>query len=909
MGFSRGATILAGVSAFTMMCATSAYAQTAEETGSSATSGGLTDDIVVTAQRREESLQNVPIAVSAFGEAALKSQKIESGLDIQTGVPNLTFAQGQRGDNVTIRGIGTKAFSGSSDSAIGVHFNGAPMTDNRLFQMDLYDIERLEVLRGPQGTLYGRNATGGVINVIAAKPTNEFEAFANGEFASRNSRKFRGMVNVPVVDELLSLRLAASTFARNGFVTNILNGEKIDGRDMYSFRASVGFTPTENLSAYLTWQRFREDDDRLSTGKGVCVGDPGPASVGGVAITNDIVRGLLSQGCANARLDPARATALPNSLATFFGVAAYRAGLASGNVFAGQSQLAGYDNVAAVVDPVYKAAQDIYQGGISWNVSDTLQIDYLGSYQTGRTTSRQDGLLVQPALAFNATALVPGGIVNDPQLGAYNRLMYMNTNDRTTKQHFHELRVQSDFSGPFNFSLGGNYLDFKLLQAAGNYSHTLTAFANFANGGAPCAIGATNCIYIDPNSTLQGDGHNYFLSYQPYRLHSYAAFGEVYYELTDTLKVTGGARFTRDDKRLDNIPAKLLTPGSGYPAGNPAAQEARFEAVTGRLGLDWRPEIGWTDSTLLYGFLSRGYKGGGLNPAVTDVSPRFAPEYINALDVGTKNTLMNGALMLNASAFYYDYKDYQISKFVNRVNVTENVDARVLGLEIEAVARPTQGLRFNMTGGLLDTKIKSGRSLDLFDRTQGDPNLTVVKNGSASLCAVPTAALANFLAIVQQAPGAPATAGVSGNPQAMFGICGGTYAAMGLIPTQGVEANLVGKELPNAPNWTVSVGAQYEWSIGGSWLATVRGDYYRQGNAFSRPYNAAVDYLPAWENLNLSVKLTQEDQGLDIEFYVKNVTNTRATTDYLYNDDSIGLTARAFLREPRIYAISVSKAF
>lgn len=297
--------LLAGIAGAAVALASPASAQTAVTTPEPATvdtdAGGV-NDIVVTARRREERGQDVPIAISAFSQQSLQAQKIEGGLDIQTGVPNLTFAQGQRGDNVTIRGVGTKTFTGASDSATGIHFNGAPMTDNRLFEMDLYDLERLEVLRGPQGTLYGRNATGGVVNVIAAKPVDRFESALSAELTSYEGRKFRGMVNVPVVQDLLSVRLAASTFDREGFVTNVVNGEKVDGRHMYSFRASAALTPTDTFKAHFTWQRFREDDDRLGTGKGVCAADPGPASVGGVAVTNELVRGFLSQGCANARL-------------------------------------------------------------------------------------------------------------------------------------------------------------------------------------------------------------------------------------------------------------------------------------------------------------------------------------------------------------------------------------------------------------------------------------------------------------------------------------------------------------------------------------------------------------------------------------------------------------------------------
>lgn len=905
MRHSHNLFLTAGVCSAALVLTMPASAQDDASASPAAASSTMEGEIVVTAQRRAESLQAVPIAVSAFGSDALEAQKISGGPDLQTGVPNVTFSQGMRGDNITIRGIGTKVFTGSSDSGTGVHFNSAPMTDNRLFEMDLYDIERLEVLRGPQGTLYGRNATGGVINVIAARPIQEFEASARAEFSSFEGRKFRGMVNIPVVDDLLAVRVAASSFDRDGYVTNVLNDRKIDGRSLYSFRATVGLTPSDRIDAYFTWQRFRENDDRLLTGKAVCVADNGPSSVGTTSVTDTFLRTMLSQGCANERLSPKTSTDLPNSLTTFIGLAAYNAGLAPGNVFAGQRQIKGYENVAAAFNPSYVARQDVFQGGISWEVSDTLQIDYLGSYQKGSVESQQDGLLVQAEIPFVDSALFPGGVVRDPQLGASDRLSYVNANRRVSKQHFHELRMGSDFDGKFNFSLGTNYMDYRLDQDLGVYSHALTAYAHFLNGGNVCAANATNCIYIDPDPTLWGEGHNYFRSTQPYHLKSYAAFGEIYYNFTDTLKLTAGARYTRDDKQLENISARLLNPGSGYPRGNPTVFDASFKALTGRVGLDWKPN----NDTLVYGFASRGYKGGGFNPVASNVAPQFKPEYINALELGTKNTLLNGKMTLNASAFYYDYKNYQISKYVERVLVTENVDARVFGVEVEVVARPMDGLRFNFVGGLLNTKIKSGRSLDLFDRTQGDPNLTVVKNSGASVCTVPTTAMADFIAIIQQDDGAPNISGVSGNPRAIYGVCSGTYANMGLIPTVGVEANLAGKELPNAPNWTITAGAEYEWSISDSWTATVRGDYYRQGSTYSRPYNTAVDYMPGWGNLNLSLKLSELEQGLDLEFYVKNVTNSRAVTDYIYNDDSLGLTARAYLREPRIYAISVSKQF
>jgi outer membrane receptor protein involved in Fe transport len=136
------------------------------------------EELVVTAQKKEEALQDVPIAVSAFSQNSLEAQKIDGGPNLQLAIPNVTFAKSNftNSFNFQIRGIGAKAVGASADAGVGVHLNNAPLQSGNLFEAEFYDVERVEVLRGPQGTLYGRNATGGVVNVITAKPTDTFEA-------------------------------------------------------------------------------------------------------------------------------------------------------------------------------------------------------------------------------------------------------------------------------------------------------------------------------------------------------------------------------------------------------------------------------------------------------------------------------------------------------------------------------------------------------------------------------------------------------------------------------------------------------------------------------------------------------------------------------------------------------------
>ncbi|HAW53562.1 MAG TPA: TonB-dependent receptor, partial [Hyphomonas sp.] len=144
-----------------------------------------------------ESLQNVPIAVSAFDEEAIDRLQLTGGPDLTKAVPNLSFTKGQfTGFNLKIRGIGVDVVATSGDAGVGIHQNDVPLQSNRLFESEFFDTERVEILRGPQGTLYGRNANGGVFNLITAKPVfEEFQADAALTYGNYNSVKANGMVN------------------------------------------------------------------------------------------------------------------------------------------------------------------------------------------------------------------------------------------------------------------------------------------------------------------------------------------------------------------------------------------------------------------------------------------------------------------------------------------------------------------------------------------------------------------------------------------------------------------------------------------------------------------------------------------------------------------------------------------
>ena len=218
--------------------------------------------------------------------------------------------------------------------------------------------------------------------------------------------------------------------------------------------------------------------------------------------------------------------------------------------------------------------------------------------------------------------------------------MAQDLSDEHAWQLSQEFRIASNFSGPLNFSVGGNYLHYETEENYYVFINTLTALAtapsvdNFqplppwvpgVSDNHQCLVGdgghvysdptknggLVPCGYIDPNpiSSLNNEGHNYFLSQNPYLLDSYATFGEVYYNLTSDLKLTGGLRWTDDEKHFTDIPSELLVGGWGYPSLGVVNQQ--WSELTGRAVANWTPKLDFTDQTLIYGSYSHGYKAGG----------------------------------------------------------------------------------------------------------------------------------------------------------------------------------------------------------------------------------------------------------------------------------------------------------
>ena len=422
------------------------------------------------------------------------------------------------------------------------------------------------------------------------------------------------------------------------------------------------------------------------------------------------------------------------------------------------------------------------------------------------------------------------------------------------------------------------------------------------------------CNYVDPNpiQSLNNQGHNYFLSQNPYVLNSYAGFGEAYYNVAPDLKLTAGLRWTDDQKHFIDLPSQVLQNGLGYGAIGVVDQQ--WNQWTGRFAANWSPKLDFTDQTLVYGSFAHGYKAGGANPpgaallSVTesDVSlPQhpltFKPEFIDAYELGTKNTLLDGALTLNADVFYYDYKAYQISEIVDRTSINLNFDATVRGAELETTWEPTPGLKFSFAGGYEDGLLAKGsQAIDLIDRTAGNPNWMVIKPDvtQASNCILPVYVVAALIPLpsnsenyspMTEACGTAYNLGLDpvtyrtyvANPTTRTDTFGHIYPLSGYVgfdPVSATAANngagpapnkgegfykdLSGNQLPNAPHFTTSLTADYTIPVSEDWAATLHSDFYWQSQSFARVENdRPYDKIRGYSNVNLALILTSAMAG------------------------------------------------
>ena len=1002
---------LLGATAMVLMVSNPAFAQTAAPQAGDTTADEGIGDIVVTAQRQSESLQSVPIAISAFTSEGLEKQQIKNASDLQLTLPNVVFSKGNfTGSSFTIRGVGDLCVGNSCDSATGIHVNGSPLLATRLFETEYFDLERVEVLRGPQGTLFGRNATSGVVNFITAKPDlTGFHAAGEAEYGKFNTYKVKGMINLPIGDTL-AIRLAGNYLKRDGYTTNVFNNTKLDGRDQYAVRGSLRWEPSSDTTVDLMGYYFREKDNRLRIQKQLCQRDPtgvlgclaGRRDFGTTNANSTFVGVLTSREFLTGRTGSPLFSAL--ALGSLYGPDSYANNVNPANVRA----------VATDYTPTYFTDEQQYQAHLRQGLG-SLELNLNGLYTKSSVDSQQDynlsvqnAALYAPGLgalsaaaagAFGAgvqayTAPIKAAL--NPSAGVYCTSLAETTGTgafgghsfcSSTPQDFDrsngstrtwsgEAILNSKFDGPLNFLLGGIYVDAKTTDG----SYYVNSFGiDYVTGvlGAATGLGSGGAL---PPGYL---GTPFFRNTATETtLKSYGIFGEGYYDISDKIKFTVGVRYNHDKKgsvarsTLANYYVPFGTTdftaspfGAGFdadpatvcPTTTAAGQSSTtrgaigsvpgceafqvrnvsFSKLTGRAVLD----IKLSPHNLVYLSYSRGYKSGGINPPLQPifaVPDSFGPEQIDSFEVGSKNTFSNGKFQFNLTAFYYKYKQLQLSRIVARTSVNDNVDANIYGLEADAIFRPDRHIQVNMGASYLHTKVATDKFLsNPRDPSGGRSDAVVIKDiTNGSNCAVTpktagNAAGANGFvnqsnAIINSGaiPGFPGNAGLRPTQAfpsdggiagtGAFSICGALAAlapsvgaAFGGVNVlfEGVAVNIRGNKLPQAPNYKFSAGVQYTAEFGDGMSIVPRFDLTYTGESYGNIFNGNINRLQGYSQMNAQIQLNGGGDRWYVRGYIQNIANNNATTGLYVTDQSSGLFTNIFTLEPRRYGIAAGVKF
>ena len=519
--------------------------------------------------------------------------------------------------------------------------------------------------------------------------------------------------------------------------------------------------------------------------------------------------------------------------------------------------------------------------------------------------SRSPGRRISPTacLPISAPSASGNGIIGGHSGGCNNSLDGYDQSNQETDQASFEAHIASNYDGALNFFAGAFYME------ADNFNeyYVIASGLDYFSVVYP-AVAGTFLGTPGLRDGLAYTAPSYINRVNSYELESSAVFGEVYYQLRNDIKLTLGLRYTVDEKDIDDVQylynsfvpfgfdGTITGPG-GEPLGR--IDNEKWEETTGRAVLDWSPDVSFTDATLLYASYSRGYKGGGFNPPFDralfpDTAATYEPEYINAFEIGSKNTLLGSTLQANITAFFYDYEGLQISKIVNRTSFNENADAEIYGLESEFLFAPDAHWRFNANIAYLHTEVKDFASVDTRDPTAGRSDVTLIKdNLNASNCVI-------------EHNGAPAP----GVPP--LNSCSGLQSSLPAPYTvsDGVAVDLSGNQLINSPELTVSLGGQYEFSLAGDYSLLARLDYYWQDEMYGRIFNRdPIDAIDSWDVWNAQATLLAPNETWFVRAFVRNIMDDDNVVGIFVTDPSSGVFTNVFTIEPRTYGLAVGYNF
>jgi iron complex outermembrane receptor protein len=612
------------------------------------------EEIVVSAQKREQNIQDVGIAIDAFSAEDISRLNITNTSDIALHSPGVESREHftSRGllTNFFIRGVGTTDFNNATESAVTVYSDEFYLISSSTVDFSLMDVERAEVVKGPQGTLFGRNANGGAIQFFSNRPNFDgLSGAIEGGLGSDSIQQLQAHLNVPLSDSI-AVRFAALMDDHGPFVKNVRSGSNTTGRDsaeqnFQAFRAYFLYRPSDSIDIL-----YKFEDGKVD---------------GRLGADQNIVTLGLPDGDVIAKPDNTNA----------YGYSPDAVGAGGPDKFDSEGFNSGLNDITSHLIT------------IEVDVTDDISLTSITGFlnQNFKIYEDCDGT---PSIICNYEAFYKS-------------------------EHFtQEIRLNGG-SDTLNWTAGVYYLN---QDASGG----LEAPLYFTADGEP-----------DPSGTTPGQG--YYADYD-ISVESAALYGQIEYAVSDSVTLIGGLRLSNEEKFFEEVyPVyNILTDNSLFPFRSPQAfalsshtivslinDDATFTRenagdltkindnyVSGTAQVNWQPK----DNTLYYASYRRGVKAAGFNNGSVPTAEiqdqyRFDAEVLNAYELGAKWTVMNGRLRVNAATFYYDYDNYQTTRFRTLGILIGNADAKITGGEVEVIGSPFDGLDISLGLSLLDGKV------------------------------------------------------------------------------------------------------------------------------------------------------------------------------------------------------------
>jgi iron complex outermembrane receptor protein len=713
------------------------------------------NEIVVTANRREETLQKVPAAITAITGDTLARDNITSLEGVADRTPGLTFAAFAAGQpEIAIRGVGTKEDGPAASDSTVVSIDGVYIAARSAQVFDLFDLERVEVLRGPQGTLYGKNSIGGSINFVTLKPSEDFRMKLQVKAGNFGRMDAAGLISGPIAENLFA-KVALSYRSSDGYLRNVLAGGPQFGQrwgetESFSYRGSLRWTPSDRFEAILSVDGVRDNNGATNREP---VGSQGPL-----------------HNCACASNPVAVNSALGGAGSPYTTLASVE-GYTKRTIFGANLQL-NYEFDFATLSSISAYRETDY--------------DYL-----------EDSSGLPPSSVFTDLTGASGN-PNNVLLGAATNGFTFKITDRVAekpKQYTQEIRLISPSGGAFEW-IGG-------LFVSKEENSRIEGF-NFP------ALGRTDGLPSISESRQTNDGL------------AYAAYAQASYKVAPGFKITGGARYSYERKKITSqaiINSGLPLLLQGYPE---VAAKDSWRNFSWKLIADYEVQ----SDLLAYASVSTGFKSGGFtgtaSTAATATTP-FDPEKAVNYEVGTKAQLFGRRLRLNLAAFYTDYRDLQVTRFFQPAGttfgqfITENAGkARIKGIEVEASANPFRGFEIGGTFAWLDAK----------------------------------------------------------------------YTEFTGTPSQIVTGDFDGNRLRQAPKYAVSGFAGYTYDFANGESLGIRGTYKYQSLSYYDADNNPITVIPGYELVDGSIKFTSADEHFELSLWGKNLTKTEYRTHVFSQRDS-----------------------